>query len=172
MDKKHQISSQEDTCSKMKRFLFSFNDFDYKNGARSDQIVPLEYFTMSKSCSEGLTSLVTIVVCSHRPWFQSISTHFEVSVVLIMKLFPHTLWGTQIPWFWALFEPPKIAHTQLQAPAINFLEVVWSWNRYAESTIGYKLSNAPSLVIKRCLDRSLRIFVQNPKSTTKKKGLL
>ena len=107
-------------------FLSIFNDFDYRYGARSDQIVPLGYFTMSKSCLEGLTYLVTIVVCTHRPWFQSISTHFEVSVVLIMKLFPHTLWGIQIPWFWALFEPPKIAHTQLQAPAENFLEVVWS----------------------------------------------
>ena len=82
--------------------------------------------SMSKSCLEGLIYLVTIVVCSLRPWFQSISTHFEVSVVLIMKLFPHTLWGTQIPWFWALFEPPKIAHIQLQAPVENFLEVVWS----------------------------------------------
>ena len=114
------------SCKEIWWFLSIFNDFDYRYGARSDQIVPLEYFTMSKSCSEGLIYLVTIVVCSHRPWFQSISTHFEVSVVLIMKLFPHTLWGTQIPWFWALFEPPKIAHTQLQAPAEIFLEVVWS----------------------------------------------
>ena len=157
----------------MKRFLLSFNGFDYRNGARSDQIVPLEYFTISKACSEGLISLIIIiVVCSHRPWFQSISIHFEVSVVFIMKPFPHTLWGTQIPWFWALLEPPKIVHTQLQAPAEKFLEAIWPYNRYIESTIGYKLSNAPSLVIKGCLDRSLRILVQNPKSTTKKKGLL
>ena len=78
-----------------------------------------------KKSSQGLTCLVPIVVCSHRPWFQSISTHFEVPVVIIMKLFPHTLWRTQIPWFWALVEPPRIAHTELQAPVENFLEVVW-----------------------------------------------
>ena len=62
MDKKHQISSQKDTCSKMKRFLLSFNDFDHRNGARSDQKIPLKYFTMSKSCSKGLTYLVNMNV--------------------------------------------------------------------------------------------------------------
>ena len=49
----HLSSSEEIWC-----FLSIFNDFDYRNGARSDQIVPFEYFTMSKSCSEYLIYLV------------------------------------------------------------------------------------------------------------------
>ena len=68
----------KETCRTIKQFLPIFNDIYYKYNAFSYTIVPLEYFLMSKLCTKGLPYLVTIVVCSHKPAFQIISTQFEV----------------------------------------------------------------------------------------------
>ena len=89
-------------------------------------------------------------------------------VVLILKLFPQTLWEAQIPWFWALFEPPKITYTQLQALAENFLEVTRPCYRYEKVSSGCKLSNALTLVIIRQTQTDSTTLVQNDIFTSKK----
>ena len=125
---------------------------------------------MLKTCSEGLTCPVTSVVCSYETLFRNISTQIAVLATLMLELFPQTSWGAQNPWFWALFETPKIASTQLQTTVENFLEVTWPCYRYSGLTSGYNLSNAVTLVIIRCLHHPLRNLVQNPKSASKKKA--
>ena len=130
-------------------FLLIFNDFHSIKRGCCDQVVPLECLPMLKTCSEGLTCPVTSVVCSYETLFRNISTQIAVLATLILELFPQTSWGAQNPWFWALFETPKIASTQLQTTVENFLEVTWPCYRYSGLTSGYNLSNALTLVFIR-----------------------
>ena len=136
--------------------------------ACGDQVVPLECIPMLKTYSEGLIYLVTNVVCSYDPYFRYISTSIEVLATLILEFFPQTSWGAQNPWFWALFETPKIASTQLQTPVENFLGVIWPCYRYLGSTRGYKLSNALTLVRIRHKQRCPTTLVQKVKNPPQK----
>ena len=156
----------------MCHFLILFNDLDSMLWACADQVVPLERLLMLKTYSEGLTYPVTNVVCSYEPQIRYISTPIEVLHTLVLEFFPQTSWGAQNPWFWALFETPKIASTQLQTPVENFLEVTWPCHRYSGSTTGYKLSNALTLVRIRHKQHCSTTLVQKVKNPPPKKGLL
>ena len=84
----------KETYGTIKKFSPIFNDIYYKYGARSYKIVPLEYFPMSKSCTEGLTYLVTSVICTNKHAFQIISTRFEVLYRAYDKYNgPQTFWS-------------------------------------------------------------------------------
>ena len=71
--------------------------------------------------------------------------------------------------FEPLFESLKFSLAQLQESVENFLLVVWPCYRYEKVSSGTKLSNAPTLVIIRQLERSPTILVKSGKSGTEKK---
>ena len=84
----------KETCATIKKYLPIFNDIYYKYDAHSYKLLLLEYFPMSKSCTESLTYLVTSVVCSHKTAFQIISTQFEVLYRTYDKYNgPQTFWS-------------------------------------------------------------------------------
>ena len=76
------------------------------------------------------------------------------------------------PCFRSHFENKKFCLFHLREPVENFLLVVRPCYRYVKVSSDNKLSNAPTLMIIRRLQRSVTLLVQNVKSTTKKKRLL
>ena len=115
---------------------------------------------MLAMCLEGIAYPATSVFQSYNQHFWRIYAQFQILATLIRNLFSQALWDTQNPCFWAVFEPLKITLTQLQAAVENFLSVTWPYNRYPGSTLGYKLSNAPTLMSIGWLQRSLTFFVK------------
>ena len=124
---------------------------------------------MLATCLEGIAEPGIIVFHSYNQHFWRISAQFQILAILIRNLFSQPLWDTQNPCFWAVFGPLKITLTQLQAAVENFLSVTWPYNRYSGSTLGYKLSNAPTLMSIGWLQRSLTFLVQKVFFTAEKR---
>ena len=77
-----------------------------------------------------------------------------------LRFFPKYLLKAWNLWFWVVFGTQNSRRTQLQTLVENFLEVETPQHEYSEVSTGHKLSNAPTLMSIRRLERSQTILVQ------------
>ena len=149
------------TCASCRLLWLFYFTTRHKSG-RSDKLKSLECSKLSEMYSLG--SDWSLNISGHRfisPFFHRTAYKGMKSAYFPIKRLGNSKYTILSP-FWA----SKVLNHSTSSARRKFSGHHISYDRYAKASSGCKLSNAPTLEMLRCLDRSQTILVQKVKSDT------